>query len=157
MGVACNYRPLIAQMARQHQTWNARMGFGKHKWSYDVERYMTSSPLGITHDRMTSDMALSYGPLATNMVGQCQESHGLITHGHHTPSNIIGHFMPSSAIGSTLDQTTLGVACIHRTCKAYTIEQLRRGTLLSPLDITQDQTMFGVACLHRPCEAHIVG
>ena len=135
-GVACNHRPWTTQIARPCRTSHARVGFGKHKWSYDVRRDMPSYPLGITHNQMTPGMALSYDPWVTHIVARRRVSHGLIALGQHTPSDIIRHFMPSSSLGSTHDRTTLGVERIHSPCKAYTIEQRWRGMLSSPLDIT---------------------
>ena len=79
-GVVCHHTPWTANRIEQRWAWHALIAFkladtverrrawhaiialGQHTRSNNVGRGMPSSPLGSTHDRMTSSVACYHGP-----------------------------------------------------------------------------------------------
>ena len=135
---------------------------------------MTSSPLGSTHDRMTSGVACHHRLWAAQMVERRRAWPYITALGLHTRSDNVGRGMPSSPLGSTHDRTTSGVACHHCLWVAQMVERrrawhditalglhtrldnVRRGMPSSPLDSTHNRTTLGVACNHRLWVAQMV-
>ena len=123
--MACYNRLWTAHTVDRRRALHAIIAFGKHTRSYDVERGMPSSPLGITHGRTTSGVACHHIPWTTNTVEQRQAWHAITAFGQYTWSNDVGHDMQSPPLDNTLGRMTLGVACHNRLWAAHTVEQRR--------------------------------
>ena len=134
---------------------------------------MPSSPLGSTHDQMTSGV------------------HAIISFGRQTRSNDVRRERPSPPLDGTLDRMTSGVACRYRLRTVHTVKrrsachditslgQYTRSNNVGhvmtspPLDSTHGRqrrvchditaleqhtrsATSGVACHHRPWTTHTV-
>ena len=61
-GATCHHRPWVAHTVGLCRAWNARMVLGKQIQSDDIDHCMPSSPLGSTHNQMTSGVACHHRP-----------------------------------------------------------------------------------------------
>ena len=109
-GMACYHLLWTANMVERRQAWHAIIAFGKHSRSDGIGRCMPSSPLSITHSRMTSGVACHHRLWAAHTIERYQALHSIIAFRKHTGSNDVGHCMPSSPLVSTHDQTMWGIA-----------------------------------------------
>ncbi|TMW93699.1 hypothetical protein EJD97_011281 [Solanum chilense] len=90
-----------SSMTLPHGPWATHTGSGRrHTRSNDVERDMSSSPLGITHGRTTSGVT-------------CH-----MTLGQQTPSDDVRRVILSSPYDNTYGRTMSGMACHQRTWTA---------------------------------------
>ena len=152
--------------------WHAIIAFGQHTRSDDVERGMTSPPLGSTHYRTTPSVAYHQCLGTAHTEERHRAWHDIITFGQHTRLNYVGRGKPSSPLGSTNGRTTSGVECHHHLWAAHTVERRRawhaiialrwhtkskdveRGMTSPPLDSTHGRTTSGVTCNHHHRTAH---
>ena len=100
--VACHHHLWALQTIERHWAVHDITAFGLHARSDDVRRGMTSPSLDYTHGWTW---------------------HVIIAFGKHTRLNDVGRGMTSTPLDSTYDQTTSGVTCHHRLCKAHTFQR----------------------------------
>ena len=151
-GLARDHRPWTARTVERRRAWHDITTLGRHTQSNVLVCGMPSSPLGSTHDRMTSCVAfhhLLWAVRTVDIVGRDIPSWPLDT-------THVGRGMPSSPLGSTHGRTASGVACQHRPCTANTIERHRVWHASSPLGSIHGRTTSGVACHNRLKAAHTV-
>ena len=166
-GAVCHHSLWAALTVGRCRALHAIIAFGKHTRSYDVERGMPSSPLGITHGRTTSGVACNHNLWAAQIVGRRRAWHAILALGRQTWSNDVGRGMPSLPLGSTDGRTASGVSCDHRLLPSHTVERCRAwhaiialgqhirsndigcGMPSSPLGSTHGRTMSGVTCHHH--------
>ena len=135
---------------------------------------MPSPPLGSTHGRTTSGVALHHSSWTAHTVELRRAWHAIIAFEQHTRSNDVGHGITSPPLDSTHGRTTSGVTCHHRLWTAHSVKRyfvcqviialgqhtrsndVRRDMPSPPLDSTHDRTTSGVACRHLVWEAHTV-
>ena len=82
---------------------------------------MLSSPLGISHGRMTSGVACYHRLWEAHTVERCQAWHDITSLGQHTRSDYVGCGMTSPPLDSTHGRMMSGMACHHRPWTAYTV------------------------------------
>ena len=135
---------------------------------------MPSMPLDSIHSRTLSCVACHNIPWTSLIVERLWAWNVTISLGQFTQSIDLKSGMPSSPFDCTHRQTMLDVACLHRICKAHTVERHRGwhtimalrhhaqsdnvgcGMPLLPLYFTHGRETWNVACLSRPCTAHTV-
>ena len=145
---------MTAHTVERRRAWYAIIAFWQHTRSNDVERGVTSSPLGSTHGRTTSGVACHHSPWQQSRL------------------NNVGRGMPSPPLDSTHGRTTSSVACHHRLWAAHTVQRRRawhaiiasgqhtrsndvwHGMPSSPLDSTHGQKTSCVASHQRVWAAH---
>ena len=158
--------PLNNTHGWQRRAWHDITDLGHHTRSDDVGLGMTSPPLGITHDRTTSGMAIHHHLWAAQTVEKCQAWHAIIALERQTRSNDVRRDMPSPPLDTTHGRTS-GVTCHHRLWTAHTIERrrawhaiialgrqtrsndIRRDMPSPPLDSTHGRMRSVVAFHHR--------
>ena len=165
---------MTAHTVRRRRMWHDITAIGQHIRSDNVGRGMTSPPLGSTHSRTTSRVALHHRLWTANTVERRRAWHSIIAFGQHTRSNDVRRGTTSPPLNSTHGRMTSCVTCHHRLWTANSIERRRvwhdiiavgqhtrsndigRGMTSPPLDCTHGRTTLGVGCYHRPWTAHTV-
>ena len=112
-------------MVKLRQVWHDIIALGQHTRSNDVGRGMLSPPLGSTHGRTTSGVALHHCSWTTHTVELRRAWHAILAFGQHTRSNDVGHGITSPPLDSTHSRTTSGVAYHQRLWAARTVERHR--------------------------------
>ena len=116
---------------------------------------MQSSPLGSTHDRMTSGVACHHRLWAAHTVEQHHAWHDIIAFGQHTWSEDVGRGMTSPPLESTHGGQRRAWHAITVLRKHTRSDDVRRDMPSPPLDSTNSRTTSGVACNHRPWMANM--
>ena len=110
-------------MVGLRRVWHDIIAHGQHTRSNDVGRGMPSPPLGSTHGRTTSGVALHHCSWTTHTVELRRAWHAILAFGQHTRSNDVGHGITSPPLDSTHSRTTSGVTCHHRLLTAHSVER----------------------------------
>ena len=100
-GVACHHRLWAAHMVGLRRAWHDIIALGQHTRSKDVGRGMPSPPLGRTHGRTTSSVAVHHCSWTAHTVERRRAWHAIIAFVQHTRSNDVGRDMPLPPSDST--------------------------------------------------------
>ena len=155
-GVASQHRLWPAHTAERRRAWHANIAFGQHIRSNDVGRGMSSSPLGSTHDRITSGVACHHGLWAAHAVEGRRAWHAVIAFG--LADTVRRHRVWHAII-------SLGRHTVERRRAWYAIiafgqhrksNDVGRGMPSSPLGSTYGRMASGVACHHRSWKTYTI-
>ena len=111
-GVACHHRLWAKHMVRLRRVWQEIIYLGQHIRLKNVERFMLSLSLDITHSRTTLGMTWLHVPWTANFVRH-RARHSIIALGQHTRLDDVVHGMLSLTLDSRHGHTTSSVTCHH--------------------------------------------
>ena len=109
--VAFYHRPWKTYTIRLRRAWHAIIAIGKHTRLDNVQRRITSSPLGSTQSRTTSGVVYHHYPWTAHTVRRRLAWHAIINLGEHTLSDDVGRGMLLLPFDRTHNRTMFCAVC----------------------------------------------